>query len=330
MGNLASTYRATQITLDEYKSMWRRTRHRLPRQCLFVTPFWLETVVKHLGAEGDPRVVVVTRRQEAVGVVPLACRDNSASFLGKADVCDYQDGIIRPGHEAAVGQVLIDHLAGHGIRRLDLQALRPGAAIAKALRPLKEKKQFRIIQHPCDVTYEATLPADWGAYMMQLNGKQRHEVRRKLRRLASHGDFTYRLADWQHDLKRATARFLTLFHLNRTDKAAFMDHTMSAYFTALIEQLAQQQMLRLYFLDVGSRPAAAVLCFDYNGTRYLYNSGYDAHFHHLSVGILSKVLSIREGIAAGCGVYDFLKGSEVYKKHIGGREVPLYRYLVTF
>jgi CelD/BcsL family acetyltransferase involved in cellulose biosynthesis len=109
-----------------------------------------------------------------------------------------------------------------------------------------------------------------------------------------------------------------------------MDDTMSAYFRELIDRLAQQQMLRLYFLDVDGRPAAAVLCFDYNGTRYLYNSGYDADFHDLSVGILSKVLSIQKSIEDGCGVYDFLKGAEAYKKRIGGKEVPLYRCLVEF
>jgi CelD/BcsL family acetyltransferase involved in cellulose biosynthesis len=45
----------------------------------------------------------------------------------------------------------------------------------------------------------------------------------------------------------------------------------------------------------------------------------------LSVGIISKVLSIRSGIEAGCRRYDFLKGAETYKKHLGGKEVPLYR-----
>ena len=327
---LASTYRVNRIPLDALEPLWQNTHHRLPWDCLFVMPFWLETVVKHLGADGDPQIFVAVRYQEVVGVVPLACRDDSASFLGIADVCDYQDAVIAPGHEEAVGQALLDHLSNQGIRRLDLQTLRPQASMAKALVPLVQKGRVNLSQLPCDVTFEATLPKDWDGYLMQLNGKQRHEVRRKVRRLESHGPYAYRMADGGQDLGLATRQFLTLFHLNRTDKAAFMDETMSAYFTALIERLAQQQMLRLYFLDVADRPAATVLCFDYNGTRYLYNSGYDAEFQHLSVGVLSKVLSIRKGIEAGCGVFDFLKGAEVYKKRIGGNEVPLYRYIVDF
>ena len=74
---------------------------------------------------------------------------------------------------------------------------------------------------------------------------------------------------------------------------------------------------------------ATVLCFDYRGVRYLYNSGYDERFDALSVGVLSKVFSINAAIEAGCRRYDFLKGAEVYKKRIGGHEVPLYRLRVT-
>ncbi len=310
--------------------LWQNTRNRLPWDCLFVTPFWLETVVKYLGADGDPKIFVVTHEQEVVGVVPLACRDNSASFLGIPDVCDYQDAVITPGHWLAVGQALLAHLSLEGIHRLDLQTLRPQAQMVKTLASLEQSGRINLSRLPCDVTYEVPLPKDWDAYLMRLNGKQRHEVRRKLRRLESHGPFTFRLADGGAKLGPAIEQFLTLFHLNRTDKAAFMNDTMSAYFTALIERLAEEQILRLYFLDVGDRPAATVLCFDYKGTRYLYNSGYDADFQNLSVGILSKMLSIQQGIEAGCGVYDFLKGTENYKKRIGGEEVPLYRYRVAF
>jgi CelD/BcsL family acetyltransferase involved in cellulose biosynthesis len=45
----------------------------------------------------------------------------------------------------------------------------------------------------------------------------------------------------------------------------------------------------------------------------------------LSVGLLSKVLSVRDAIRSGLRTYDFLKGGEAYKQHLGGRPLPLYR-----
>ncbi len=300
----------------------------MPWRCLFVTPFWLETVVNHLGAAGEPMILRVTCNGEVVGIFPLCVDGRCAGFLGLPDVCDYQDAILAPGHERGAVEQAMAYLSGQRVRRLDLQTLRPDAAILKALATLEASPKTGISSQPADVTYEAGLPATWDDYLMQLKGKQRHEVRRKIRRLEAHGAYRFRMAETGSGLERAVDRFLALFHLNREDKSRFMDKTMGGYFRELITQLDRHALLRLYFLEVADQPAATVLCFDYQGTRYLYNSGYDAAFQDLSVGILSKVLSIRAAIECRCRTYDFLKGAEIYKKRIGGREVPLFRYQV--
>ncbi len=45
----------------------------------------------------------------------------------------------------------------------------------------------------------------------------------------------------------------------------------------------------------------------------------------MSVGVLSKVLCIKDSIERGKKKFDFLKGDERYKYHLGGQEVRLYR-----
>ena len=315
--------------MEAYQNLWLQTRSLLPWGCLFVTPIWLETVVRHLGAVGEPLILSVTRDQAVVGIFPLCTNGQIAFFLGIPDVCDYQDVILAREHAAPALEHALAYLSKMGIDRLDLQTLRPDAVIHKALEAIEGSGRASISRQPADVTYEAGLPGKWDDYLMKLSGKQRHEVRRKLRRLEAHGAYNFRLADPGQDLERSVAQFLRLFHLNRKDKSQFMDDTMGEYFRALITRLARHELLRLYFLDVADQPAAAVLCFDYLGTRYLYNSGYDAAYQDLSVGILSKVLSIRAGIENGCRTYDFLKGAEVYKKRIGGQELPLFRYQVA-
>ncbi len=88
-------------------------------------------------------------------------------------------------------------------------------------------------------------------------------------------------------------------------------------------------MLRLTVLELRDEPAASVLCFDDGSTVYLYNNGYDPRFGHLSVGLLSKLYTIRESIERGRKKYDFLKGAEPYKFRLGGRPVPLWRCSVS-
>lgn len=321
-------YTVSQVSLAEYADLWTKTRNSLSWKCPFVVPFWIQSVVDHLGIMGEPLIISIARKGHIVGIVPFSFRDGCAYFLGIPDVCDYQDMIVAPGHDETVGQPLVHFLSRQGIRRLDLRTLRPDAAMVRALHSPEIKPRLNVQWMPEDVTFETPLPADWEGYLLQLRGKQRHEVRRKMRRLEVHGRYRFELVEDLAGLDGATARFFNLFQRNRTDKAEFMDDTMSGFFRRLMRGLARHRMLRLYFLYVEERPAATVLCFDYNGTRYLYNSGYDADYRDLSVGILSKMFSIQKGIESGCRTYDFLKGAEVYKKHIGGQEVTLQRCLV--
>ncbi len=314
-------------SLDRYADIRRRSPANLAWNCLFVLPFWLETVYRHLGSPGAPCIATITEGEHIVAIAPLAVEGDTAGFLGSHEVCDYQDVVCVPGMSVPAVEALLTHLSAEGVRQLDLRTLRPDAVVLGALKQLMPA-QVEAGMAQDDVTFEAMLPADWESYLMQLNGKQRHEVRRKVRRLENHGPYVYRLAAEGDGVEGAAEDFIQLFRRNRTDKAHFMSDVMAAYFRDLIRALAAEGVLRLYVLDVGDQPVSSVLCFDYKGTRYLYNSGYDEQFDALSVGVLSKIFSIKAGIEMGCRHYDFLKGAEVYKKRIGGTEVPLYRLRV--
>ena len=93
--------------------------------------------------------------------------------------------------------------------------------------------------------------------------------------------------------------------------------------------MAAAGLLKLGILEMDGHIMAAVICFDYDDRIYLYNSGYDPGFNYLSVGLLSKVLCIKESIESGKKIFDFLKGDEPYKYNLGGQEVPLYRYQIS-
>ena len=88
--------------------------------------------------------------------------------------------------------------------------------------------------------------------------------------------------------------------------------------------MAQSGLLRLGILKLDARPVATTMCFDYNDTVYLYNSGYDPQYRSLSVGLISKILCIKDSIERGRNKFDFLKGAEAYKYRLGGEEIPLH------
>ncbi|MGD9309746.1 MAG: GNAT family N-acetyltransferase, partial [Desulfosarcina sp.] len=137
-----------------------------------------------------------------------------------------------------------------------------------------------------------------------------------------------RRVDQAAQVTAAMQIFLRLFRANRSDKAAFMTEAMTDFFHRLAANLAASDLLRLYFLDLDGQPIAATMCIEHRSTVYLYNNGYDAAYQALSVGLLSKALTIKASIRDGCQVYDFLKGSEVYKKRLGGKPVNIHRCIL--
>jgi CelD/BcsL family acetyltransferase involved in cellulose biosynthesis len=92
--------------------------------------------------------------------------------------------------------------------------------------------------------------------------------------------------------------------------------------------MAQIGLLRLYFLELEGKPVATSLCFDYASSRLLYNSGYDLDYGYYSVGLLLNALCLREAIEQGIDYFDFLRGSETYKQHLGGKQHDLYQMVV--
>lgn len=318
--------RIQDLNLKALYELWRRRcNSALGWDCLFVTPPWLETWQRHFGQGRPLQLTAVFRGTTPIGVAPLVYDGHTARFAGDVHLCDYLDFIVEPGMEVLFFNALIEHLRRRGIRCLDLQAVRADAAVFTGLAEALAALGIALDSVPEDESLELALPPTWPAYLQGLKGKQRHEVRRKLRRLHESGSVRLRTAAAPAEIDPAMETFAALFTANRDDKFRFWDPAMEAFFRSLAAAMAREGLLTLLFLELNGEAAAAVMCFDYNRCRYLYNSGYDRRFSSLSVGLLGKVLSLRQAIAQGLERYDFLKGSEVYKERLGGVSTGIYR-----
>ena len=269
--------------------------------------------------------MVVREGGNLIGIAPLMIQGERACIIGSPDVCDHVDFVFAPGRAKDVLRRILHHLRQQGISLLDLGPLRGDASLLKDMTPVAETLGYEVTIHPEDVILELELPATWDGFLQSLNGKQRHEIRRKIRRLYEAGQINYLVVEEAEQVKKKVDIFLALFGSNRSDKAAFMDNQMASFFRSLAEAMAEAQILKLFFLDLNASPAAVAMCFDYASTMYLYNNGYDQRFGSLSVGLLSKVFSMKESIERGRKTYSFLKGGETYKYLLEGTPVPVYR-----
>ena len=317
-------YTVTEESFASLNSYWTDFKYDLNWETLFVLPSWLEVWWQAFGFDSQPYLRAVRQNERIIGIAPLLVNGKTASIVGSVDVCDYLDFVVTPDMENYFFNTLLDDLVQYGITQLDLKPVRPDSTVLTHLVPLAKQRKYEVLCHETDVSVELDLLSTWDEYLGMLAKKQRHEVKRKLRRLWEAGNVDYRCVKVNQEVGDSMNTFLKLFSLSQKDKANFMTTKMESFFRSLAKVMSDVGLLRIGILGIDGLATAMTMGFDYNKTMYLYNSAYNPDYSHLSVGLMSKILCIKESIQSGNNKWDFLKGGEPYKYHIGGKEIPLY------
>ena len=235
-------YTVTEEDFDWFADCWRNRRHDLAWDTFFVLPPWLQ-VWREAFAPDDRASFFVVRQDDAViGVAPLLIRDGIASVIGSPDVCDYADVVVAAGQEAAFCRALLEHLKGNGVTGLDLRSLRPDSVALSWLAKIAEQEGCRVTCEDDDISLERDLPETWEEYLALLSSKQRHEVRRKMRRWDEAGEVSYRFVSEDDSLDGFLDIFLRMFVESRDDKAEFLSPGMEAFFRALAHSLSRRPL----------------------------------------------------------------------------------------
>jgi CelD/BcsL family acetyltransferase involved in cellulose biosynthesis len=312
-------------SFDRLASLWAGLPDNMKCGGVFALPGWHKAWWQAFGSDYSLFLGMVRKDDAIIGIAPLKLRGKKASFICEGRVCDYLDFIISPGWETDFYVNLLDELIERGVIQLELAALRPDSTVLTSLVGIAGGRGYQVSCRQYDASLELELPDTWGRYLSRLASKQRHEVRRKMRRLEEMGTVNFHV---YRDGKEALSRldlFIQMFRHSRQDKARFMTDRMRNFFELLARAMADDGLLRLGFLELNSLPVASVAYFDYNNRIYLYNSGYDPSYRELSVGLISKVLCIKDSIEQKKDRFDFLRGTEVYKYRLGGTEIPLQK-----
>jgi len=326
----------TTAVFADWRAAWDDLLTDSAANQIFLTCEWQAT---WWNAYHPGRMWVVVGRDDDgrwLGLAPwfISTEDDGSRVvrtIGCVDVTDYLDIVARRGYEDEVYQALAAWLAEHTqdydsaqlcnipAASLALEKM-PGLARARGL-----EAEVRL-QEVCPIV---ELPDRFEDYLALLDKKNRHELRRKIRRATG-------LVDWyivgpEHDLKAEVERFFDLMAKSSEDKATFLDDPDNrAFFEAMAPVIAERGWLQLAFLTVNGSAAAAYLNFDYNNRVLVYNSGLDPEVHgHLSPGIVLLARLIEHAIADGRVQFDFLRGDESYKYDMGGRDTSVFQLVIT-
>jgi CelD/BcsL family acetyltransferase involved in cellulose biosynthesis len=289
------------------------------------------------GQDAQPVIVTAHEGGRLVGIAPLFCarweEKDTLLLLGSIEISDYLDLIARPEElEGFCAELLAFLLTPEGDAPtwdcIDLYNVLDSSPTISALQKTAAMAGLKFGCEAFRPALTISLPGDWEQYLAGIDKKQRHEIRRKMRR-ASSGEQSVRwyFADDPALIDQQTEEFMALMAQD-PEKARFLTPSMRENFRNTIRCAFDAGCLHLSFLEVGGKKAAAYFSFDYLEQLWVYNSGMDSAYNEYSPGWVLLGELLKWANENGRKAFDFMRGDEDYKIRFGSKQRDVMRVTV--
>lgn len=307
--------------LAAHLGAWQSLLSRTYDNRVFLTPTFLAVWSKHFG-DAETHLMATRDGDDVLAILPLQTADAGGkrvvTLLGNPEVMDYMDALAErdraPGLLSKLWERSLEDIAWDCI---ELRHVPSASPLIPALQGALAGRGIKLEVENDNVCPVAVLCSDWDGYLQTLSKKQRHEIRRKLRRAQEGVEWEWRTSQNEADLARDLPIFFRLHEASARDKARFMTPRMRAFFEDLSAAFLAKGMLRLSVFRREGVDIAATMSFLYRDRYLLYNSGYDPAYAAHSPGIAAAAHAIQDAISEKAAVFDFLSGDESYKYQLG-------------
>ena len=316
----------------------------LVEQSIADTPFsrheYLSEWWKTLGGGEwkDAELILVSAKEndQLLGIAPLFIAEYEGQrallLVGSIEISDYLDLIVREADHARFLSGLLDFLVSSTADRwsaLDWYNLPDASPTLAALKAEAEKRGWTHHEEIYRPTPRIALNGSFDEYLSRVEKKQRHEIRRKMRRAAeSEKNVQFHVIDSTADIESEMNSFFDLM-VQDPNKEQFLHPEMREQMTVTIRNAFQRGYLWLAFLEVNGSKAAASLNFDYKNKLWGYNSGVGREHMELSPGWVLLANVIQWCAEHGRDEFDFMRGDEEYKYRFGGVNKYVMRTKIT-
>lgn len=273
------------------------------------------------------QLVIITASQggKLIGVAPLFHTRHqeypALLFLGSIEISDFLSFIVSPQELAAFTSGVLDTISSSDQiphwQVLDLYNNLDSNGLAGVLKEEAKKSSWSFQNEQTDHSPFIPLPGDWELYLAALDKKQRHEIRRKMRRLQeAEVPSRWYVVEDPATLETEIDAFITLM-AHDPQKQTFLTEPMKIAMAKTIRTSFQVGYLQLSFLEIGGKKAATYLIFDYQNSLWVYNSGMDPEFYPYSAGWVLLGYLLQWANENKRSTFDFMRGNEDYKYRFG-------------
>ena len=323
----------TQETVfDDLQAEWNDLVGRSTTNTIFCTWEWQSTWWR---TYQPGKLWIVTCRDQSDKLVGIGSwfihnveGERVLRTIGCVDVTDYVDLIIDATYAEQVQNCLATFLLEHADQfdRINLCNIPEASPTCSGFIAMLQSKGFEaemVLQEVCPII---PLPDEWEQYLEKLDKKERHEIRRKIRRAEGEADLQWVVVNDTHNQPAMYQQFIDLMRASHPQKAKFLEESQNlAFFQEILPTLYEKGWLKLSFLMIDGVPSATYCDFDYNNQILVYNSGLQPDKNsHLSPGIVLLSYNIKDAIKAHRSVFDFLRGNENYKYRMGAQDTRVF------
>ncbi|HSL29594.1 MAG TPA: GNAT family N-acetyltransferase [Anaerolineales bacterium] len=269
-------------------------------------------------------LVSASEGDQLTGIAPLFLVEHDGQrallLVGSIEISDYLDLIVREQDLERFVSGLLDFVAARqeGWSGLDWYNLPDTSPTVAALKAEAERRGWAHSEEIYRPTPRIPLSGSFEDYLARIDKKQRHEIRRKMRRAAeSEKNVRFTIANGTENIDSEIDAFFELMAQDPA-KAEFLHAAMRAQMSATIQDAHAHGYLWLAFLEVDGAKTAASLNFDYKNKLWGYNSGVSSEHRELSPGWVLLAHTIQWCCENGRYEFDFMRGDEEYKYRFGG------------
>jgi CelD/BcsL family acetyltransferase involved in cellulose biosynthesis len=286
---------------------------------------WWKTLGGGEWKQAELVLVSAKENDQLVGIAPLFITEydgqKALMLVGSIEISDYLDLIVRDVDLSRFLTGLLDFLGSHDAgtwSAIDWYNLPDSSPTLAALKAESERRGWSHHEEMYRPTPRIPLNGSFDEYLSRIDKKQRHEIRRKMRRAAeSEKNVRFHILDREADIDSEMNAFFDLM-VQDPNKEKFLHPEMREQMSVTIRNAFERGYLWLAFLEVNGSKAAASLNFDYKNKLWGYNSGVGREHMELSPGWVLLAHVIQWCSENGRYEFDFMRGDEDYKYRFGG------------
>lgn len=192
---------------------------------------------------------------------------------------------------------------------LNLTRLRADSSEISILRKMNRKRAFFILKEGTGSPF-LWINDTWGQFEQNISSRRRYDLRRARKRAEDLGEVRFEIFSSQPE---ELGHYLEeLFHVEasgwkaRQGTALLFDNRLKHFFLLYSKTASLLGTLKLCFLRINNKPAAALLAVQCFNRFWTFKLGYDEKFSKCSPGILLIHETLRYAFQTGLEAYEFL------------------------